>query len=118
MSEHAPALTTGQRIKQRRKELGMSAEKLADYIGVSHATMYRYENGDIERVTTARLAQIAETLGVTPEFLLVGYDAKESEAHHLNQLSARPELLELLATAEALTEEQVLQLISIARVLK
>lgn len=118
MSEPTPTLTTGQRIKQRRKELGMSAEQLADYIGVSHATMYRYENGDIERVTTARLAEIASVLNVTPEYLLVGYDAKEEDAYHLGQLHSRPELLELLTTAEALTMEQVLQLISIARVLK
>lgn len=63
-------MTTGQRIKARRKQLGISAEKLADKLDISPATIYRYENGDIEKVPGERLAQIAETLSVTPAFLL------------------------------------------------
>ena len=38
---------TGKRIKIRRKELGISADKLAEAIGCSRTTVFRYENGDI-----------------------------------------------------------------------
>ena len=41
---------TGKRIKIRRKELGISADKLAEAIGCSRTTVFRYENGDIEKV--------------------------------------------------------------------
>ena len=39
-------MTTGERMKQRRKEIGFSAEKVAERLGVSPATIYRYEKGD------------------------------------------------------------------------
>lgn len=63
-------MTTGQRIKARRKELGISAEKLAEKLDISPATIYRYENGDIEKVPGERLAPIAEALSTTPAFLM------------------------------------------------
>ena len=37
----------GERIKKRRKELGLSAEQIAEKLGVSPATIYRYESNDI-----------------------------------------------------------------------
>ena len=43
-------MTTGQRMKQQRKKIGLSAERVADALGVSPATIYRYEKGDIEKV--------------------------------------------------------------------
>ena len=44
-----------ERIKQRRKELGLSAEQVADMIGVSPATVYRYESSDIKNMPAERL---------------------------------------------------------------
>lgn len=63
-------MTTGQRIKSRRKEIGMSAETLADILGVSPATVYRYENGEIEKVPGDRLEPIANALHTTPAYLM------------------------------------------------
>lgn len=37
-------MTVGERLKRRRKELGMSAEAVAEKLGVSPSTVYRYEN--------------------------------------------------------------------------
>lgn len=42
-------MTTGERIKARRKELGITADKVAEQIGVSRSTMFRYEKGEIEK---------------------------------------------------------------------
>lgn len=63
-------MTTGQRIKIRRKEIGISAEYVAEKLGVSPATIYRYENGDIEKVPGDRLAPIAKILQTTPQALM------------------------------------------------
>ena len=68
-------MTTGDRIKQRRKELGLSAEYIAEKLEVSPATIYRYENGEIDKVPAPRLAFIAELLMTTPEFLMGWEDA-------------------------------------------
>lgn len=57
-------------MKNRRKAIGLSAERLAEMLGVSPATIYRYENGDIEKVPGDRLGPIANALQTTPAFLM------------------------------------------------
>lgn len=66
-------MTTGQRMRERRKEIGLSAEKVAEMLHLSPATIYRYENGDIEKVPGAFLGQIAKVLNTTPSYLM-GWD--------------------------------------------
>lgn len=62
-----------ERIKLRRKELGLSAEKVAEELGVSPATIYRYENKDIKKFPTDILAPLAKVLHTTPSYLM-GWD--------------------------------------------
>lgn len=88
-------MTVGERIKQRRKALGISAEDLAERVGKSPATIYRYEKGDIQRVDSSSLQPIAEALSTTPAYLMGWEDDPEpqrplpsnlkplSELHHL-----------------------------------
>lgn len=66
-------MTVGDRIKQRRKQLGMSAETLAECIGKSAATVYRYEKGDISKIDSDALLPIAQALITTPAYLM-GWD--------------------------------------------
>ena len=63
-------MTTGERMKKRRKEIGFSAEKVAERLGVSPATIYRYEKGDIEKVPVDSLAELAKILQTTPAYLM------------------------------------------------
>ena len=63
-------MNTGVRIKQRRLELGLSADDLANKIGKSRATIYRYENGDIENMPTPILEPLAKALDTTPADLM------------------------------------------------
>lgn len=63
-------MTTGERIKLRRKELGLSAEYLADKLKVSPATIYRYENGAIERLRGDVLEPLSKILHTTPAYLM------------------------------------------------
>ena len=62
-------MTTGQRMRERRKEIGLSAEKVAEMLHLSPATIYRYENGDIEKVPGDFLSPIAKVLNTTPAYL-------------------------------------------------
>ena len=63
-------MNTGDRIKQRRLELGLSDDDLANKIGKSRATIYRYENGDIENMPTPILEPLAKALDTTPADLM------------------------------------------------
>ncbi len=57
-------MSIGEIIKQRRKELGLSAEDIAKKAGVSPATIYRYESGDIRNPRSSILRPIAEVLNL------------------------------------------------------
>ncbi len=60
----------GARIKQRRKQLDISADELASRIGKSRATVYRYENGYIEDMPLTVLEPLAKALHTTPAYLM------------------------------------------------
>jgi transcriptional regulator with XRE-family HTH domain len=61
----------GQKIRQRRRDLGVTQEKLGNLIGVSFQQVQKYEKG-INRVRASRLLQIANVLDVTPSFFFEG----------------------------------------------
>lgn len=63
-------MTTGERMKMRRKELGIPVEYIANSLGVSVATIYRYENGDIEKVPGTVLEPLSKILQVSPAYLM------------------------------------------------
>ena len=71
-------MTIGERIKQRRKELGLSVDELADKLGKNRATIYRYESNEIEKLPTTVLEPLADVLGVSPGFLM-GWEEETSE---------------------------------------
>lgn len=80
-------MTTGERMKLRRKEIHATAEYIAEQIGVSAATVYRYEKGDIEKVPGELLVPIAKALRTTPAYLM-GWE--ESEGQSSDIPGARP----------------------------
>lgn len=61
---------TGKKIKERRKQLGISADMLAKHLGVSRSTIFRYENGDIEKIPASLLSDIARYLQTSEAFLM------------------------------------------------
>lgn len=73
-------MSVGSRIKKRRKMLGMSAEDIAQIIGVSAATVYRYESGDIENMRTDKLVPIANALHTTPAYLMGWIDDADASS--------------------------------------
>jgi transcriptional regulator with XRE-family HTH domain len=60
----------GDRIKEARTRLGYSAEQVAAFLGVSPATVYRYENGDISKLPSKFIKPLADYLCVTPSYLM------------------------------------------------
>lgn len=54
----------GNRIKQRRKELGLTMQELAEKIGLNISTISRYESGKIEKVKIPVIKSLSEVLGI------------------------------------------------------
>lgn len=59
-----------ERIKARRKELGLSADDVAEALGVSRATIYRYESADIEKLPTTIIEPLAKILHCSIAYLM------------------------------------------------
>ena len=73
-------MSVGMNIKRRRKQIGMSAETLADRLGLSPSTIYRYEKGEIEKVDSAIIPKIAEALNTTPAEIMGWEDTEPEDA--------------------------------------
>ena len=61
--------TFGKRLKELRTEKGLSTLKLGKEIGVSDATISRWENG-ISNIKSEELIIVAQYFGVTADYLL------------------------------------------------
>lgn len=63
-------MTIGERIKERRVELNLSADEVAAKIGKNRATVYRYEKNNIKDMPTNVLEDLAKVLETTPSYLM------------------------------------------------
>jgi repressor LexA len=106
-------MTTGDLIKARRKEIAMSAERLAEKVGVSPATIYRYEKGDIEKVPVDVIKDIAKALNTTPAYLM-GWETSPAAPTIPAGFEPRPKTVKRplvgdIACGEPITAEQNVQ---------
>lgn len=60
----------GQRIRQLRKEKGITQEQLAEKVGMDPRTILEVENGKRENPTLKTLSTISEALGTDLQTLL------------------------------------------------
>lgn len=59
-------------IKQKRIELGLTMKELANKVGVSEATISRWESGNIATMKQTKIALLAQVLGISPAILVSG----------------------------------------------
>ncbi|WP_277680355.1 LexA family protein [Gracilibacillus dipsosauri] len=69
-------MNIGQRIKQRRKQLKLSVDEMAEKLGKNRATIYRYESSEIENMPLDILEPLAKVLKVTPAYLM-GWESEK-----------------------------------------
>ena len=91
--------TLGERIKLRRKELGMSQSDLAEKVGISYAQIGRYETKDAQPPTKT-LTAIADALGISPDYLIYGTSDEKAKTR-----LSDPELINQFKAIEAMDEE-------------
>ena len=78
-------------IARRREQLNMSQEELGKKIGVSKATISRWESGDISNMRRDRIYKLANALDISPLILL----QDEPDLHITNPDVQLPKLVEL-----------------------
>lgn len=88
-------MTTGERIKQRRLELKMTVDELAQKLSKNRATIYRYESDEIENLPTSILVPLAQALKTTPAYLM-GWETKDGLTLYGKVLSLTNEELRLI----------------------
>lgn len=63
-------MSKGKRIKQRRESIGLSQVDVADRIGVSKQTLYKYENDIVTNIPSDKIEALAKALNTSPEYLM------------------------------------------------
>lgn len=66
-------------LKKRREELNLSQETVADSIGVTKATVSKWEKGDIANMKRDKIALLAKVLKVSPLSILGLDDVSKSD---------------------------------------
>ena len=57
-------------IKSRRLELKLTQKEVADFVGVSEATLSRWETGEIKNLRRNRIAALAKILQIPPSTIV------------------------------------------------
>lgn len=70
-------MTTSEKIKARRKELGLTLEEVAEALGVAKSTVLRYETEAIKNAGSDKIAALAKVLGVSPAYLMGWEDEQD-----------------------------------------
>ena len=70
--------TKGKNISEARKNAGLTMEELGKMVGVSRATIKRYESGEIANIPDEKIEKIAKATKVSEAFLM-GWDTLKKE---------------------------------------
>lgn len=112
------------RIRDRRLELDLSYQDLADKTGMSKSTLQRYETGFIKNIPLSKVEVLAKALRVTPEYLM-GWEEKaespvmdEETLQMMNEAFARPEMRALFSVSRNATKEDIEKSIKIIEMFK
>lgn len=74
-------------LKRRRKELGLTLAQIADMMGVSEATVQRWESGNIKSVRYDKIDKLAQVLKVEPSEIM-GWNTSRQEDDKLDKFGA------------------------------
>ena len=69
-------MSIGERIKKRRKHLGLTQAALSEMIGIAQQSLQSIESGKIEK--PRKIIELADALETTPEYLQFGIGESEN----------------------------------------
>lgn len=56
----------GEKIKKRRKELGLTLDEVAEKVGVGKSTVQKWESGRIKNMRRDKIELLAQVLDMSP----------------------------------------------------
>lgn len=65
-------MTTGEKIKQQRKALGLTQTELGEKLGVQKNAVSKWETGRVDDIPGSKIRAMAELFGVSPSYLIDG----------------------------------------------
>lgn len=99
-------ITIGAFIKSKRKEKGYTLEYIGNYVGVSKATVSRWESGEIGNMRTDKVKALCDCLNITTKEFLERSVADEEQKELLTPLELFFEVKELVSRTTILTEQE------------
>lgn len=79
-------------IKQKRIELHLTQKEVANAVGVSEATVSRWESGNIANMGRDKIALLSKVLNISPS-IIAGYNEETSEENNFESLTDKQKKL-------------------------
>ena len=92
----------GDKIKEKRKEAGLTQEELGEKLGVQKSAVAKWENGRVENIKRSVMLSMSKALGVDPAYWFDdGSEAEEGDEDDFTE-----EQIELLARYDSLPDDK------------
>jgi transcriptional regulator with XRE-family HTH domain len=91
----------GNRVRLRRMLVGMSQEKLGEFLGLTFQQVQKYEKG-VNRIGAGRLYQVAQILSVPVGYFYEGIIEHMPAGPGVAESQAMPPVMEFLSSGEGL----------------
>ena len=122
-------MAKGERIKALREKNGMTQDELAEKLGTTKQTVYKYETGVITNIPSDKIEEMAALFGVTPSYLMGwdedpkngqpgGYYLDDETAALAQEIYEDPDLRVLLKAKEDLSADDLNVVINMIKALQ
>lgn len=102
-------------IKEHRLKAGLTMKELADLVGVSEATVSRWESGNIASMKHSQIAKLCRALNLNPASLVPGINAPAPEIdidplvlEIAQMIKERPAARNLFNTTKKATDKELI----------
>ena len=83
-------------LRQKREELNLTLQDVADYVGVSAGTVSRWETGNINNMKRDKIAKLSEILKLNPSVITGWETVKIENDGNISEIVLRSEEMELI----------------------
>lgn len=96
-------MNLGDKLKNRRLELGLTLEEVGNIVGVTKSTVRKWETGDIENMRRDKIALLSTALQVSPLYIM---GVEEDGDEIINVPTNKIPLIGTIAAGEPILAEQ------------
>lgn len=96
----------GKLLKLKRKEKGLTLEKVAQTVGVGKSTVSKWERGAILNMKKDKIDALSLILGIDPLTFVYGIDNNKDNTEQLTPLELSLKVKELVNRTSGLSEQE------------